>query len=72
MEIIDYLEWRYVEVLVYLFIFFQKLIVLLLEVYGDEWLVIFVMYYCWNIEENKDFVVVEFGCILVLDVSVEE
>ncbi|MGC1511187.1 glutathione S-transferase family protein [Ketobacter sp.] len=71
-EIIDYLERRYVEAPVYPSTPFQKLIALLLEVYGDEWLVIPAMHYRWNIEENKDFAVAEFGRTSVPDASAEE
>ena len=48
----------------------QRLIALLFEVYGDEWLVIPAMHYRWTY--NLDFILEEFGKTLVPDASAEE
>ena len=48
----------------------QRLIALLFEVYGDEWLVIPAMHYRWTY--NLDFILEEFGKNLVPDASPEE
>lgn len=60
-EIIDFLEARYPDAPVYPEGPLQKLLALLLEVYGDEWLVIPAMHYRWNFEENRRFAMAEFG-----------
>lgn len=39
----------------------QQLVALLLEVYGDEWLIIPAMHYRWNLRENREFAIGEFG-----------
>jgi hypothetical protein len=39
----------------------QRLVALLLEVYGDEWLVIAAMHYRWSFPENREFAHHEFG-----------
>lgn len=59
--IIDLLEQRYPEASVYPDGPTQRLVALLLEVYGDEWLVIPAMHYRWNIPENRAFALAEFG-----------
>ena len=50
----------------------QKLISLLLETYGDEWLVIPAMHYRWNIDENRNFAMGEFGRTSAPHASKEE
>ncbi len=60
--IIDELEKRFPEHSVYPTTPKQKLVSLLLEVYGDEWLVIPAMHYRWNYPAmNADFIYREFG-----------
>lgn len=48
----------------------QRLVALLFEVYGDEWLVIPAMHYRWTY--NLDFILEEFGKMLIPDASAEE
>jgi len=61
-EIIDFLEERFPEASVYPKTPLQKLVGLLFELYGDEWLLIPAMYYRWWFkEDNYDFIVSEFG-----------
>lgn len=60
-EIIDFLEERYPEAPVYPDTPVQRLVALLFEVYGDEWLVIPAMHYRWSFPENRDFAIGEFG-----------
>ena len=61
-EIIDFLEERFPEPSIYPQTPKQRLTSLLLELYGDEWLVIPAMYYrWWFTEENFDFILREFG-----------
>ncbi len=48
----------------------QKLIALLFEVYGDEWLVMPAMHYRWNY--NLDYILEEFGKLVVPDASAAE
>jgi glutathione S-transferase len=48
----------------------QRLVALLFEVYGDEWLVIPAMHYRWTY--NLDFILEEFGKTLVPDASADE
>ena len=48
----------------------QRLVALLMEVYGDEWLVIPAMHYRWNY--NEEWVYGEFGAVAVPDASREE
>lgn len=43
----------------------QKLAALMLEVYGDEWLLIPAMHYRWNFpEQNSQFIYAEFGSVI--------
>jgi glutathione S-transferase len=58
-EIIDYLENRFEGPSIYPEDPAQKLAALLIEVYGDEWLVIPAMHYRWK--HNRDFILMEFG-----------
>jgi len=48
----------------------QKLAALLLEVFGDEWLVIPAMHYRWNY--NEEWIYGEFGKVAAPDASAEE
>jgi glutathione S-transferase len=60
--IIDELEKRFIESSVYPESPKQKLVALLLELYGDEWLVIPAMHYRWNFSATNDkFIYAEFG-----------
>lgn len=59
--IIDFLESRHPEPGIYPVSPAQRLAALLLEVYADEWLVLPAMHYRWNLPENRDFIVLEFG-----------
>ena len=58
-DIIDALETRFPEALVYPATTHQRLAALLLEVYGDEWLKLPAMHYRWA--KNYDFIISEFG-----------
>jgi len=63
--IIDELEKRFPNHSVYPSTPKQKLAALLLELYGDEWLVIPAMHYRWNYPAtNSDFIYREFGSIV--------
>ncbi|MEP2989880.1 MAG: glutathione S-transferase [Parasphingorhabdus sp.] len=48
----------------------QRLVALLMEVFGDEWLVIPAMHYRWNY--NEEWVYGEFGAVAAPDASKEE
>ncbi len=71
-DIIDHLEARYPHSHVYPSSPCQKLVALLLEVFGDEWLVIPAMHYRWNFQENRDFAMAEFGRTTAPQVSKEQ
>ncbi len=61
-DIIDFLEARHPQVSVYPSTPVQKLVALLLELYGDEWLVIPAMHYRWSVlDQQYDFIMSEFG-----------
>jgi len=60
-EIIDFLEGRFPELPVYPPTPLQRLVAILLEIYGDEWMVLPAMHYRWSFAENRDFVLREFG-----------
>ncbi len=61
-HIIDSLEARFPQRPVYPDTPKQKLVALLLELYGDEWLRIPAMHYRWNFpEDNLSFILHEFG-----------
>lgn len=65
-EIIDYLEEQNPENSIYPSSPKQKLVSMLLEVYGDEWLVIPAMHYRWNFpEQNNSFIYAEFGSLVL-------
>ena len=61
-EIIDFLEQRHPDSPVYPSAPTQKLVSLMLEHYGDEWLVIPAMHYRWSVlDDQYDFIMGEFG-----------
>ncbi len=70
--IIDFLEEREPEASVYPSGPLQRLVALLLEVYGDEWLVIPAMHYRWSFPENRAFAVREFGALAGSDATPEQ
>ncbi|MCH8071534.1 MAG: glutathione S-transferase [Proteobacteria bacterium] len=64
-EIIDYFEQRYPEPSVYPAGAWQRLVSLLFEVYGDEWLVLPAMHYRWHFKrQNLAYVLRNFGDII--------
>jgi glutathione S-transferase len=69
-EIIDHIEQVHGGVSVYPEGAAQKFIALLIEVYGDEWLVMPAMHYRWNY--NLDYILQEFGKMMVPDASAKE
>ena len=69
-DIIDHLEARLGEPSVYPSGVVQRLIALLFEVYGDEWLVIPAMHYRWAY--NTDYILEEFGKSVNPDASPAE
>jgi len=72
-DIIDYLEARHPEVSVYPAGSVQKLVALLLELYGDEWLIIPAMHYRWSVlDQQYDFIMSEFGRMSAPEASYEE
>jgi len=60
-DIIDALEARFPDAPIYPATPRQKLVALLMEIYGDEWLLLPAMHYRWNY--NYDWIVGEFGRI---------
>lgn len=70
--IIDFLEARYPAASVYPEGPLQRWVALLLECYGDEWLVIPAMHYRWNLPENRAFAIAEFGKLSAPEASPEE
>jgi len=62
-NIIDQLEVKFPEKSVYPTTIKQRLVSLLLELYGDEWLLIPAMHYRWN-HDNYPFIYQEFGRIV--------
>lgn len=71
-DIIDYLETQYPAPAIYPSSPLQKFIALLLEVYGDEWLVIPAMHYRWNLPTNREYAIRQFGATAAPEVSAEE
>ncbi len=69
-EIIDYLENRFPGPSIYPENPVQRFCAFILEVYGDEWLVIPAMHYRWKY--NRDYILVEFGKRMVPEGSQEE
>ena len=71
-DIIDFLESRHRSASVYPDGPRQKLVALLLEHYGDEWLVIPAMHYRWSVlDQQYDFVMREFGAMIAPEESPE-
>ena len=70
--IIDHLEPQFPSHPVYPDGPCQRLVALLLEVYGDEWLVNPAMLYRWGIEENREFAIAEFGSVRLPGASKEQ
>jgi glutathione S-transferase len=68
--IIDELERRHGEPSVYPHTPLQRLVALLLEVYGDEWLVIPAMHYRWH--RNRDWAMRAFGELNAPEATAEE
>ena len=60
-EIIDWVEAKVPGPSVYPEGPLQRMVALLLEIYGDEWLVLPAMHYRWSFAENREFVLREFG-----------
>lgn len=71
-DIIDFFESRYPASPIYPATPLQKLVALLLEIFGDEWLVIPAMHYRWNLPENKDYAIRQFGATAAPNVSKEQ
>ena len=72
-DIIDFVEAREGTASVYPETPKQKLAALLLEFFGDEWLVMPAMHYLWNyLDEQRDFILSEFGRQLKPDASLAE
>jgi glutathione S-transferase len=71
-DIIDRLELRYPEPAIYPASPAQRLVALLLEVYGDEWLVLPAMHYRWNMPENRAFALREFGATSAPEATSDE
>lgn len=64
-QIIDFLEQRFPEQSVYPEGVWQRLVALLFEVYGDEWLLLPAMHYRWHYKrDNLAYVLRNFGDIL--------
>ncbi len=64
--IIDALEQQFPDYPVYPETPAQRLVSLLLELYGDEWLLIYAMHYRWNYPDtNYRFIIGEFGRMLL-------
>ncbi|WMT76320.1 glutathione S-transferase family protein [Bradyrhizobium sp. Ash2021] len=60
-EIIDLLEDRYPQAPVHPVEPWQRLSALLMELYGDEWLIMTAIHYRWTKPENREFAIEEFG-----------
>ncbi|NQX89056.1 MAG: glutathione S-transferase, partial [Halioglobus sp.] len=61
-DIIDFLEARHPQASVYPSAPRQRLVALLFELFGDEWLVIPAMHYRWSVlDQQRDFILSEFG-----------
>ncbi len=72
-DIIDFLEARHPQSSVYPDTPRQRLVALMLEHYGDEWLVIPAMHYRWSVlDQQSDFIFGEFGRLSAPDASTEE
>jgi glutathione S-transferase len=72
-DIIDFLEARHPQSPVYPATPVQRLVALLLELFGDEWLVIPAMHYRWSVlAQQHDFIMSEFGKLSDPTASYEE
>jgi glutathione S-transferase len=72
-DIIDFLEARHPEGAVYPQSPVQRLVAQLLELYGDEWLIIPAMHYRWSVlDQQREFVLSEFGRMSMPDATLEE
>ena len=72
-DIIDFLEARHPGASVYPVTPVQRLVALLLELYGDEWLIMPAMHYRWSvIDQQRDFIMSEFGKLSAPEASHEE
>lgn len=71
-EIIDFLELRFTQAPVYPASPKQKLATLILELMGDEWLIMTAIYYRWTKDENRAFAVGQFGEQAKPDASPQE
>lgn len=72
-EIIDFLEARHPQAPIYPGTPVQRLVALLLELYGDEWLVIPAMHYRWSVlDAQREFIMAEFGRLSMPDASYDE
>jgi glutathione S-transferase len=72
-DIIDFLEARHPQASVYPATPVQRLVALLLELYGDEWLLIPAMHYRWSvIDQQRNFIMAEFGRLSAPEASYEE
>lgn len=72
-EIIDVLEARHPDAPVYPDTPRQRLVALLLELFGDEWLVIPAMHYRWSVlDRQREFILSEFGRLSNPEASYEE
>lgn len=63
-NIIDQLEVLFPDKSIYPTTAKQRMVSLLLELYGDEWLLIPAMHYRWNFKENFPYIYQEFGKIV--------
>lgn len=72
-DIIDFLEVRHPAVSIYPEGPVQRLVALLLELYGDEWLLIPAMHYRWSVlDQQHDFIMSEFGKLSAPSASYEQ
>jgi glutathione S-transferase len=72
-DIIDFLEARHPQSPVYPDTPVQRLVALLLELYGDEWLIIPAMHFRWSvIDRQHDFIMSEFGKLSAPEASFDE
>lgn len=72
-DIIDFLEARHPQPPVYPAGPLQRLVALMLEFYGDEWLVIPAMHYRWSvIDQQYAFIMREFGAMSDPEASEDE
>ena len=72
-DILDFVEQRFPKCSVYPETPRQRLVALMLELFGDEWLVIAAMHYRWNyLDEHSDFIFGEFGSFSAPDATREE